>query len=176
MRVARGSSVLCLVTFVLVGALAFPPDLWAFMDEDTLKISGIALGATLGVCLVVVLIAGTMKDLGGEEEEDDFLARLPLPEGAVEQGMSLLNGTAFRRKPGCSPALSGASSLSLPLLPHPDSGDVRGNAAPPRFPGYPDFGLKTEAIPGYAGLDDKPFPVLPAKGPVCPERAGIPRS
>jgi len=71
-----------LATFLslfLIVSMATPHRSWAFLDfdEDALKTTGIIIGITAGVVLLVVLIAGTVKDIkGGEEEEEDIWANL----------------------------------------------------------------------------------------------------
>lgn len=66
----------CILIFCFSFSVLYPQQLWGFFDEDTLKTTGIIIGITFGVCLVVVLIAGTMKDLKGEP--DDLFTRLHL--------------------------------------------------------------------------------------------------
>ncbi len=63
----------CSIVFFFLFTLICPDDALCF-DTDALKTAGIVTGITIGVALVVVLIAGTMRDFkkdGGEEEEDD---------------------------------------------------------------------------------------------------------
>ena len=74
----------CILIACFVTSTLYPQDLRAgFFDEDALKTTGIIIGITFGVCLVVVLIAGTMKDLKGDEPDDLFssLHLQPLPDG-----------------------------------------------------------------------------------------------
>ncbi len=67
--------------FFFLFFLVAPDDALCF-DTDTLKTAGIVSGITLGVALIVVLIAGTVRDLkkdgGDEEEEDDVWSQSPV--------------------------------------------------------------------------------------------------
>lgn len=71
----------CSVVFFLVFALFSPDDALCF-DTDTLKTTGIIMGITFGVALVVVLVVGTIRDLKGrpdeEEEDDDVWSQHPV--------------------------------------------------------------------------------------------------
>jgi hypothetical protein len=60
-----------LVVFCLLSATLSPGDAHAFFDTDTLKTTGIIMGITFGVALVVVLVVGTIRDLKKNPEEDD---------------------------------------------------------------------------------------------------------
>jgi len=67
------------LSLFLFASLATPHRSWGFLDfsEDALKTTGIIIGITAGVVLLVVLIAGTVRDIkGGEEEEEDIWANL----------------------------------------------------------------------------------------------------
>jgi hypothetical protein len=58
------------------------PDPALSFDTDTLKTAGIITGITIGVALVVILVAGTMRDFrrdrGEEEEDDEVWSRSPV--------------------------------------------------------------------------------------------------
>jgi hypothetical protein len=60
-----------LVVFCLLFATLYPDDALAFFDTDTLKTTGIIMGITFGVALVVVLVIGTIRDLKENRDEDD---------------------------------------------------------------------------------------------------------
>ena len=73
MRRAAPLSILLIAT--LLFTVACPDPSWAFLDfsKDTWKTTGIVIGITAGVLLLVVLIAGTVTDIkrkSGKEEED----------------------------------------------------------------------------------------------------------
>jgi hypothetical protein len=113
----------CTLSTMLILALVFPfvvPDtswggMFDFDDiDDTLKTTGIIIGITAGVVLVVVLIAGTIKDIkGGDEEEIDIWADIR-QDGSMGYLSGLLAGplppppakvaasTPFPEGPGCS--------------------------------------------------------------------------
>lgn len=139
----------------LLTAVLYPQELWAFFDEDTLKTTGIIIGITFGVCLVIVLIAGTMKDLKGDPE--DVFARLPIqkPDGPWKDLFSLTgkapdpSDVIFMHRKGCFPdkdpilkhhgglrgiprkslvSLSGDSGVIPPLYPCVDGEKQQGNA------------------------------------------------
>jgi hypothetical protein len=61
-------------TLIIVASLVFatcsPKSAWAFLDEDSLKTSAIITGISLGVALLIVLIAGTIRDIKGDDDED----------------------------------------------------------------------------------------------------------
>ena len=69
------------VIFFVVFFLVSPDDALCF-DTDTLKTAGIVTGITIGVALLVVLIAGTVRDLkgdpGDEDEDDDVWSQSPV--------------------------------------------------------------------------------------------------
>ncbi len=70
-------SIACILALLLT--LSTPGSSWGFLDfsEDALKSTGIIIGITAGVVILVVLIAGTIKDIkGGDEEEGDIWADL----------------------------------------------------------------------------------------------------
>jgi len=60
-----------LVVFCFLFATLSPEDAQAFFDTDTLKTTGIIMGITFGVALVVVLVVGTIRDLKKDRDQDD---------------------------------------------------------------------------------------------------------
>ncbi len=105
-----------LVVFSLVCALLLPaPAQGGFLDfgTDTLKSTGIIIGITAGVVLLVVLIAGTIKDIKGtDEEEEDIWADLRKNRTlshfpSLFAGPDLLDGmrATIRPQPAESPEL-----------------------------------------------------------------------
>jgi len=60
-----------LVVFCLLFATLYPDDALAFFDTDTLKTTGIIMGITFGVALVIVLVVGTIRDLKKNRDHDD---------------------------------------------------------------------------------------------------------
>ena len=76
MKQRRASVPAGLIVLVFVWSILCPRDLWA-IDEDDLKTVGIVTGITLGVGLAIVLIAGTLTDFGGDDEEEGFLSYSP---------------------------------------------------------------------------------------------------
>lgn len=61
----------------LLFTLSCPGSSWGFLDfsEDALKSTGIIIGITAGVVLLVVLVAGTIKDIKAKKgEEEDIWA------------------------------------------------------------------------------------------------------
>jgi hypothetical protein len=78
----RSSILSTIVIFSLLFQFVAPDISWGGIFEfddldDTLKTTGIIIGITAGVVLLVVLIAGTIKDIkGGDEEEVDIWADL----------------------------------------------------------------------------------------------------
>lgn len=69
------------VIFFFVFTLFSPDDALCF-DTDTLETTGIIMGITFGVALVIVLVVGTIRDLKGrpadDEEDDDVWSRHPV--------------------------------------------------------------------------------------------------
>ncbi len=63
-------------------AVMIPPQAHAFWGEDSLKTAGIITGITVGACLLIVLVAGTMIELKGEP--DDVFSRLPIQNPAIQ--------------------------------------------------------------------------------------------
>ena len=53
-----------------------PPEVYAFWGQDALETAGIVTGITLGACLLIVLVAGTMIEFG--DDSDDVFSRLPI--------------------------------------------------------------------------------------------------
>jgi hypothetical protein len=60
-----------LLVFCFLFATLYPQDAPAFIDTDTLKTTGIIMGITFGVALVVVLVVGTIRDLKKNRDQDD---------------------------------------------------------------------------------------------------------
>ena len=60
-----------LVVFCFLFATLHPDDALAFFDTDTLKTTGIIMGITFGVALVIVLVVGTVRDLKKDRDDDD---------------------------------------------------------------------------------------------------------
>ena len=58
------------VVFFFLFTLFSPDDALCF-DEDTLVTAAIVSGITLGVALLVVLVAGTLRDVKGDKDEED---------------------------------------------------------------------------------------------------------
>jgi hypothetical protein len=69
------------VLFFFLFALFSPNDAHCF-DTGTLETTGIIMGITFGVALVVVLVVGTIRDLKGrqadDEEDDDVWSQHPV--------------------------------------------------------------------------------------------------
>ena len=69
------------VLLFFLSSLFSPDDAFSF-DTDTLKTTGIIMGITFGVALVVVLVVGTIRDLRGrpddDEEDDDVWSQHPV--------------------------------------------------------------------------------------------------
>ena len=59
----------CLAIIVMAMTL-LPSHAFCFWDEDSLKIAGITAGATLALGILIVLIAGTMQDVKGDDDEE----------------------------------------------------------------------------------------------------------
>jgi len=60
-----------LVVFCFLFATLYSEDALASFDTDTLKTTGIIMGITFGVALVVVLVVGTIRDLKKNRDNDD---------------------------------------------------------------------------------------------------------
>ena len=81
MRYKNRSLLRCLLVFTLLAAILFPQSLWAAWEDDfwdntrePLKITGIVIGAILGISLIIVLVAGAINEIKG----DDVLMKHPL--------------------------------------------------------------------------------------------------
>ena len=74
----RSSFVSALLVFTLLFSFCVPSPGWAFLDfsTDALKSTGIIIGITAGVLLLVVLIVGTVRDVKGDKEDEDIWASL----------------------------------------------------------------------------------------------------
>ncbi len=95
----------CSVLFFFLFTLCTPDDALCF-DTDTLKTAGIVTGITIGAALVIVLVAGTMRDLkgdrGDEEEDDEVWSRSPVLSSL---GYNYLEDPLFGKPP--APAEAG---------------------------------------------------------------------
>jgi hypothetical protein len=67
-----------LVVFCFLFATLHPDDALAFFDTDTLKTTGIIMGITFGVALVIVLVVGTVRDLKKDRNDDDVWSQSPV--------------------------------------------------------------------------------------------------
>jgi len=142
----RRACVSIVLVVSLLSALASPDRSWGFIDfsEDALKSAGIIMGITAGVVLLVVLVAGTVKDIkGGEREEEDIwanargkqtLARLPpLLGGALLVEEMKQAGALFRSVPPALPEggrgfcgkSDGTCNLNPALFHIPGRDDIR---------------------------------------------------
>ena len=107
-----------LTVLLFVFALLSPEEACCF-DTDTLKTTGIIMGITFGVALVVVLLVGTIRDIkkgrGGGDEDEDVWTRSPVlrtlgtrffdyrlfggspcaPEGTLEESRAALGRMDF---------------------------------------------------------------------------------
>jgi hypothetical protein len=69
-----------LVLFCFLFATLHPEDALAFFDSDTLKTTGIIMGITFGVALVIVLVVGTIRDMkkNPDKDDDDVWSQSPI--------------------------------------------------------------------------------------------------
>jgi|GEM_PF-3377352 len=142
----------------------FSPDQAFCFDEDTLVTAAIVSGITLGVALIVVLIAGTVRDMkrdrDEEDEDDDVWTRSPVLRTL---GYRYMDDPLFGRSPVHPEGLAGEQELEAFLAGKVDR--VRfespyGRSAPDpvrfRLGGMPTgFSL---SYPG-AGREGKPPPL-----------------
>lgn len=77
-RLRFSASWLVVVCFLF--ATVAPDDAQAFFDDDALKTTGIIMGITAGVALLVVLVVGTVRDLkkNKDPQEDEVWSRNPV--------------------------------------------------------------------------------------------------
>ena len=87
-----------ILAILLCLTMLFPSPGHAFWGQDSLETAAIVTGITLGACLLIVLVAGTMIELKGDP--DDVFSRLPIqppltlatvvyPPGGQGQGVPL---------------------------------------------------------------------------------------
>ena len=68
-----------LVVACFLFATAYPDDALAFFDEDTLKTTGIIIGITAGVALLVILVIGIARDMKKDrDKEEDVWSQSPV--------------------------------------------------------------------------------------------------
>jgi len=179
----RSPVLACVAILALICALIAPSPARAFLDfndpEDTLKTTGIIIGITAGVVLLVVLIVGTVKDIkGGEEEEEDIWADLRNNRAlqhvpSLFAGPDLLDGmrASLLRDPGDSPVLP---SWARPSVFHGDTASSPHAGAPAPLTLSPDPNLtRGPAACGHFLADARGAtgtPSDPARiGPPCDE-------
>ena len=116
----RPSSLLMLLLVPLLVMLACPDPSWAFLDfsKDALKSTGIVIGITAGAILLVVLIAGTMKDIKERKGQDVDLWADIMDSRTLAYMPDLLAGPLF------------VEDLKQALASTPP-------ALPPTIPGFP---------------------------------------
>jgi hypothetical protein len=127
---SRSSILSTVVIFSLLFQFAVPHNVWGgFFDfddpVDSLKTTGIIIGITAGVVLLVVLIAGTIKDIkGGDEEEVDIWADLR-QDRSLGQAYGFLIAPVFLGVPDCDATRPGTPIGGVPerMLSRHDRGE-----------------------------------------------------
>ncbi len=148
-----------LLIIVFSSSLLFPDPLWAAWEDDfwdkakePLKITGIVAGATVGITLLIAVIAGTLTDIKGDEIYIQNLLKKPAaPSNAI---FSLIN-KSYTDTEGAGPpvffkgALPFVPLLYKPLfsLPYPKAG----------FPGY----TTGHDLPNGHDIERQPLPLFP---------------
>ena len=99
------------VLFFFLFTFLSPDDALGF-DTDTLKTAGIVTGITIGVALIVVLVAGTFRDAkrgkDKEGEDDDVWTRSPVLRTL---GYRYLEDPLFGRAPDGREGLEGRQQI-----------------------------------------------------------------